>query len=260
MLNATLKNSGVVVITGGAGKIGSEFVRAVAASGSIAVIADSNETAGCVLADEVGKIAGSRAEFYPLDITSKESAQDLIATLHAKHGHIDALVNNAYPRNSRYGRSFEEVAFEDFCDNIGMHVGGYFLMSQQFGNYFRKQGHGNIVNMASIYGVVAPRFEIYDDTPMTMPVEYAAIKSAVIHLTRYLARHYKGCNIRVNCISPGGILDKQPESFVARYGEFALSKGMLDPQDISGTLLYLLSDMAAFVNGQNLVVDDGWSL
>ena len=250
----------VVVITGGAGKIGSEFVRAVAASGAIAVIADANETAGGVLADEIRKVKGGRAEFHPLDITSKDSAQILIAALHEKHGRIDALINNAYPRNSRYGRRFEDVTFDDFCDNMGMHVGGYFLMSQQFGNYFRKQGHGNIINMASIYGVIAPRFEIYDDTPMTMPVEYAAIKSAVIHLTKYLAKHYKECNIRVNCISPGGILDKQPGAFLARYGEYALSKGMLDPQDISGTLLYLLCDMSSFVNGQNIVVDDGWSL
>jgi NAD(P)-dependent dehydrogenase (short-subunit alcohol dehydrogenase family) len=143
---------------------------------------------------------------------------------------------------------------------VGVHLGGYFLMSQQFGSYFKNQGHGNIINMASIYGVIAPRFEIYDDTSMTMPVEYAAIKSSIIHLTKYLAKHYKGCNVRVNCISPGGILDKQPEPFLAKYGEYALSKGMLDPNDISGTLLYLLSDLSSFVNGQNIVVDDGWSL
>jgi NAD(P)-dependent dehydrogenase (short-subunit alcohol dehydrogenase family) len=250
----------VVVITGGAGKIGSEFVQAVAASGAVAVIADANDAAGRTLAAEICNIKGLRAEFHSLDITSKESAQRLIATLDENHGRIDALVNNAYPRNSRYGRKFEDVTFDDFCDNMGMHVGGYFLMSQQFGNYFRTRGHGNIINLASIYGVVAPRFEIYDGTPMTMPVEYAAIKSAVIHLTRYLARHYKGCNIRVNCISPGGILDKQPESFLAKYGEYALSKGMLDPQDITGTLIYLLSDFSAYVNGQNILVDDGWSL
>lgn len=250
----------VVVITGGAGKIGSEFARAVASSGAVAIIADANEVTGEELAAQISTVKGLTAEYRHLDITSKESTQAVIAALHDKYGRIDALVNNAYPRNSRYGRRFEEVTFDDFCDNMGMHVGGYFLMSQQFGNYFREQGHGNIVNMASIYGVVAPRFEIYDDTPMTMPVEYAAIKSAIIHLTRYLAKHYRRCNIRVNCISPGGILDQQPASFVERYQAYADSKGMLDPQDITGTLLYLLSDMASFVNGQNIVVDDGWTL
>ena len=248
----------VVVITGGAGRIGSEFARAVAAAGAVAVIADTNEAAGQALVREIG--AAGRAESYPLDITSKESARGLIATLNERHGRIDALVNNAYPRNSRYGSRFEEVTYQDFCDNMGMHVGGYFLMAQQFGAYFQGQGRGNIVNLASIYGVVAPRFEVYQGPAMTMPVEYAAIKSAVIHLTKYLAKHYKGAGIRVNCLSPGGILDRQPESFLESYRGHALSKGMLDPQDLSGTLLYLLSDLSAYVNGQNLVVDDGWSL
>jgi NAD(P)-dependent dehydrogenase (short-subunit alcohol dehydrogenase family) len=248
----------IVVITGGAGRIGSEFARAVAAAGAVAVIADANEAAGQALAEEI--CALGLAESYPLDITSKESAQELIGKLDERHGRIDALVNNAYPRNSRYGRRFEEVSYQDFCDNMGMHVGGYFLMAQQFGAYFQGQGRGNIVNMASIYGVIAPRFEIYQGTAMTMPVEYAAIKAAVIHLTKYLAKHYKGAGIRVNCLSPGGILDRQPESFLESYAEHALSKGMLDPQDISGTLLYLLSDLSAYLNGQNIVVDDGWSL
>lgn len=250
----------VIVITGGAGKIGSEFVRAVAACGAVAVIADASDDVGCAVENEIEGVRGGRAEFHHLDITSKESAQSLISAIQKKHGRIDALVNNAYPRNSRYGRRFEDVTFEDFCDNVGMHLGGYFLMAQQFGNFFRGQGVGNIINMASIYGVIAPRFEVYDNTPMTMPVEYAAIKSAVIHLTRYLAKHYKGCGIRVNCISPGGILDNQPKPFLAKYSEYAMSKGMLDPQDITGVLLFLLSDLSAYVNGQNIVVDDGWTL
>lgn len=250
----------VVVITGGAGVIGREFVRAAAKAGAVAVIADKNAENGHAAAEDIANSTGQRAEFMALDITARESVQRLIEQLHEKYGRIDALVNNAYPRNSHYGRKFEDVTFDDFCDNVGTHLGGYFLMSQQFGLYFRRQGYGNIVNMASIYGVVAPRFEVYDATPMTMPVEYAAIKSAVIHLTKYLAKYFKGDNIRVNCISPGGILDGQPETFLKAYQGYSCSKGMLDPQDIAGTLLYLLSDMSAFVNGQNILVDDGWSL
>lgn len=258
-MNLSLQDK-VVVITGGAGRIGSEFVRSVAAAGAVAVIADSNEEAGRALEEAIRSDNVGSAEFRPLDITSKESALELISALQARYGRIDALVNNAYPRNSRYGRKFEEVTFEDFTENMGMHVGGYFLMAQQFGAYFKGQGRGNIVNMASIYGVIPPRFEVYAGTPMTMPVEYAAIKSAVIHLTKYMAKYYKGCGIRVNTLSPGGILDRQPEAFLERYREHSLSKGMLDPQDVCGTLLYLLSDLSCFVNGQNLVVDDGWSL
>ena len=141
-----------------------------------------------------------------------------------------------------------------------MNLGGYFLTSQFFAKYFYEQGYGNIINLASIYGVIAPRFEIYDNTPMTMPVEYAAIKSGLIHLSKYMAKYFKGKNIRVNTISLGGIEDKQPEAFLKAYKEFCLNKGMLNPNDIAGTLIYLLSDLSKFVNGQNIVVDDGFTL
>ena len=141
-----------------------------------------------------------------------------------------------------------------------MNLGGYFLTSQQFAKYFHKQGYGNIINLASIYGVIAPRFEVYNNTPMTMPVEYAAIKSGLIHLTKYMAKYFKGKNIRVNTISLGGIEDKQPEAFLKAYKDFCLNKGMLNAKDVSGTVLYLLSDLSEFVNGQNIVVDDGFTL
>ena len=117
-----------------------------------------------------------------------------------------------------------------------------------------------MVNMASVYGLIAPRFELYNGTSMTMPVEYAAIKSGVIQLTRYFAQYFKADNIRVNCLSPGGILDKQPQAFLDAYGEFCGAKGMLDPDDLTGALLFLLSDASKHMTGQNLPVDDGFSL
>jgi NAD(P)-dependent dehydrogenase (short-subunit alcohol dehydrogenase family) len=108
--------------------------------------------------------------------------------------------------------------------------------------------------------VVAPRFEIYKNSQMTSPVEYAAIKSGIIHLTKYIAKYLKGTGIRVNTVSPGGIYDNQNESFVRNYNKFSLSKGMLDSADVVGTLIYLISDASMYVNGQNIIVDDGWSL
>ena len=129
-----------------------------------------------------------------------------------------------------------------------------------FSKYFKRQGYGNIVNISSVYGVIAPRFEIYKDTSMTMPVEYSVIKSGLIHLTKYMAKYFKGMNIRVNTISPGGILDNQPELFLEKYKGECLNKGMLDKSDLKGTLVYLLSDMSKFVNGQNIVVDDGFTI
>lgn len=247
----------VVIVTGGAGLLGRTFCQAIADNGGIAVVAEYDIAIAEKLCTSLENASIVTAQ---VNITDKKSIKALITTISEKYGRIDALVNSAYPRNKNYGKHFFEVAYSDFCENVGMNLGGYFLTSQQFATYFEKQGYGNIINLASIYGVIAPRFEIYDNTPMTMPVEYAAIKSGLIHLTKYMAKYFKGKNIRVNTISLGGIEDKQPEPFLKAYKEFCLNKGMLEAKDISGTVLYLLSDLSEFVNGQNIVVDDGFTL
>ena len=255
-----LKNR-VIVITGGAGLIGQEFVKVVIKNGAIAVIADINTEIGKKVKKELSKkLNTDNIHFIKLDITSKKSLKKCIDKLDKKFGKINAIVNNAYPRNKNYARSFFDVEYEDFVENLGLNLGGYFLTSQQFAKYFQKQGYGNIVNISSIYGVVAPKFEIYEGTKMTMPVEYAAIKSGLIHLTKYMAKYFKGMNIKVNALSPGGIFDDQDPLFLSAYKQQCLSKGMLNKSDLAGTLVYLLSDMSQYVNGQNIIVDDGFCL
>lgn len=249
----------VIVVTGGAGLLGRRFCIAVAEHGGLTIVADLNLAAAEQVAEEINA-TGGRAEAAILDITDADSLTALIASLHARHGRIDAVVNNAYPRNKNWGRKLEDVVYADFCQNVSLHLGGYFLAAQQFALYFRAHGGGNIVNMASVYGTIAPRLEIYADTPMTMPVEYAAIKSAIIQLTRYFAQYFKAYGVRCNALSPGGILDRQPEAFLERYNSHCGAKGMLDAQDIAGTLVYLLSDASRYVTGQNLIVDDGFCL
>jgi NAD(P)-dependent dehydrogenase (short-subunit alcohol dehydrogenase family) len=254
-----LKNK-VVVIAGGAGVLGERFCSVVAEHEGIAVVADWDVEAATRVANEIVAKRRGLAEPASLDITDKSSVSTLIARIQERYGRIDAVVNSAYPRNRNYGRKLEDVTYEDFCENVGLHLGGYFLVGQQFGLFFREQGGGNIVNMASVYGTMVPRFEIYAGTPMTMPVEYAAIKSAIIHLTRYFAQYYKGTGIRVNCLSPGGILAGQPDEFLKAYNGHCSSKGMLVPEDVEGALLFLLSDQSRFMTGQNLLIDDGFSL
>jgi NAD(P)-dependent dehydrogenase (short-subunit alcohol dehydrogenase family) len=229
----------VVIITGGAGLIGQEFVKAVVENQGIGIIADINEKIGLEIKEKLSKeLKSKNIDFVKIDITSKKSLNECVNYLDKKYGKIDALVNSAYPRNKNYGRDFFDVKYEDFCENVNLHLGGYFLTSKEFAKYFKKQGYGNIINIASIYGVVAPRFEIYEHTKMTMPVEYAAIKSAIIHLTKYMAKYFKGMNIRVNAISPGGILNNQPEEFLEKYNSLGLTKGMLNVSDLKGTLIY----------------------
>ena len=247
----------VVVVIGGAGLLGKEFCQAIATNGAIAIMAERELSVAKKAVEALGM---DRIIAAQIDITDIDSIQELISSISEKFGKIDALINSAYPRNKNYGKHFFEVTYNDFCENVGMNLGGYFLTSQQFAKFFERQGYGNIINLASIYGVIAPRFEVYDNTPMTMPIEYAAIKSGLIHLSKYMAKYFKGKNIRVNTISLGGIEDKQPEPFLKAYKEFCLNKGMLNPNDIAGTLIYLLSDLSKFVNGQNIVVDDGFTL
>ncbi len=247
----------VIVVTGGCGLLGKAFVRAILDKGGIAVAADINDD---LLSKTKAEFNSPKFYGVKFDITSVDSIQKALAEIKSKFGKIDALVNNAYPRNKGYGTDLEKVTYKDFCENVDMHLGGYFLCMQQFSLFFKEQGHGNIVSMASIYGVTAPRFEVYENSGFTMPVEYAAIKAGVIHLTKYFVTYYAGKNIRFNCISPGGIFNNQPEEFVKRYNEHGVSKGMLAQEDIMGTLVYLLSDASAYINGQNIIVDDGWTL
>lgn len=256
--NATPLKGRVVIIVGGAGLLGRALVSDVAAAGATTIIADRDLAAASAVAG--GVVASGSAEAVAVDISISESVTAMIASTVARHGRVDAVVNSAYPRNRQYGRRVEDVTYADFNENVGLHLGGYFLVAQQAALYFREHGGGSIINIASVYGTIAPRFEVYDGTPMTMPVEYAAIKAGVLHLTRYFAQYFKTHGVRVNAVSPGGIADGQSEAFVRRYAEKCGTKGMLDPGDVAGAVVFLLSDAARYVTGQNLVVDDGFSL
>lgn len=257
---SSLLKDKTIVLVGGAGLLGKAFCETLLHHGATLVVADIDESRCRDLCQSLtNKIKTASLLPAPVDITSGDSLEELIALTDRTFGKIDALVNNAYPRNKQYGRKLESVEYSDFCENICTHLGGYFLSTQRFANYFKRQGFGHVVNISSIYGNVAPRFDVYEGTNMTMPVEYAAIKSAIQHLSLYFMRYYKGTKLRFNLLSPGGIFDHQPEPFPERYKTYAQHKGLLSPNDISGTLVYLLSDLSTYVNGQNIVVDDGWS-
>jgi NAD(P)-dependent dehydrogenase (short-subunit alcohol dehydrogenase family) len=250
-----------VFVTGGAGLLGRSFVEGIANAGGKVVIADINFENAKRLAEQVVKNHSHDSALpVKMDITSKSSINSAIENILAKEGQIDVLVNNAYPRNKNYGKLFEEVSYHDFCENVNMHLGGYFLVSQQFSKYFKVRKSGHIITISSIYGVCAPKFEIYEGTEMTMPVEYAVIKSALIHLNKFLTNYFKDSGIRFNTISPGGIFDKQPKDFIKNYNKHTCRLGMLNAKHISDALLFLISDSSEAINGQNIIIDDGWTV
>ena len=123
----------------------------------------------------------------------------------------------------------------------------------------KKKNQGNILNISSIYGVIAPKFEIYDHTLMTTPIEYVAVKSALIHLTKYIASYVNDSRFRMNCVSPGGIFDNQPKNFVKNYSKRVPLGRMANPDDIAPAISFLISDESKYISGQNLIIDGGWT-
>ena len=250
-------NNLVVAISGGAGRIGSSFSRAIIANGGKVIIGDITEIKGNKLVQELG---ADNVSLYLGDLTVAENLERFIEKGLGEFGKIDAAVHCAYPTSSQWGTSFENLQPEGLKEDLFNQLGGAILFSQSFIHYFREQGCGNLVHISSIQGIAAPKFEHYEGTEMVSPIEYTAIKAGIISITKFLAKYCTDQKIRVNCISPGGIFDKQPENFLIKYRESCTSKGMLDSDDLCGTLLFLLSSHSKFVNGQNLIVDDGWSL
>lgn len=248
----------VVVIAGGKGLIGKEFIRTIYNNNGVGIIADVNSSS----MDKLEKHS-SMKNIYEchLDIASIDSMVNLINLIDKKFGRINALVNCAYPRTANWGkRNFFDLDYNDLSENLSLQLGGTILLTQEFSRYFKIQNYGNIILMSSIMGIYAPKFDNYKDTNMISPIEYSVIKAGIVHLVKYLAKYLKNTNIRVNSIAPGGIFDNQPEVFLNAYKKCCVSKGMLGAEDLNGTLLYLLSEMSSFVTGQTLIVDDGWGI
>jgi NAD(P)-dependent dehydrogenase (short-subunit alcohol dehydrogenase family) len=142
-----------------------------------------------------------------------------------------------------------------------LHLGSAFIFTQQCAAYFNTNKQPfSLVNIASVYGVIAPKFSIYDGTQMTMPVEYAAIKAALLNLSKYTVAYVNNSDFRVNCVSPGGIFDHQPDSFLGAYRQNTHGTGMLSPADITGSIMFLLSEQSRHITGQNIIIDDGFTL
>lgn len=242
----SIKNK-VVVVTGGSGLLGKEIVKSLRANGAIAISADIS------FEDD--------SEFnLEFDITNESNVVNGIKSVINKYGKIDGWVNNAYPRTKDWGLKIEDIPFDSWRKNVDMHLNGYFLCCQKVLEHMKTQRFGSLINMSSIYGLIGPDFSVYAETNMTMPAAYSAIKGGINTLTRYLAACYGTFQIRVNAISPGGIFDNQPESFIQRYSNKVPLKRMGCPDDIVSAVIFLLCDNSAYITGHNLVVDGGWSI
>jgi NAD(P)-dependent dehydrogenase (short-subunit alcohol dehydrogenase family) len=246
----------VVVVTGGGGLIGEAVCETLDKCGARVVVADNSEESGNAVANRL-----DRGEFKELDITSEDSVVELCDYVIGQYGGIDGLVNAAYPRNENYGQPFESVGLDDWAENVTLHLGGYYNVTREVALHMVDSGNGGaIVNFGSIYGIQAPDFSVYNGVEFTSPIEYSAIKAGILNFSRYLASYLGEDDVRVNVVSPGGVFDDQEERFVENYEQRVPLGRMATPEDITGAVVYLLSDAASYVTGHNLVVDGGWTI
>lgn len=256
--NFDLKNK-IILITGAAGLVGSSLAREANNYEANLILTDFNKEKLDAIAQDLSQ-KNKNIYSLNLDLSSKDAIDLLFSKSLSKFKTIDSAIYCQYPKSMGFGDKFEELEEDNLFKDLKMQLGLPILFSQRLIKQFRKQGYGDLIHLSSIQGVRSPKFDHYKDTKMYSPIEYSAIKSGIISMTKWLAKYHKNQNIRVNCVSPGGIKDNQPDIFLSKYKEDCTNIGMLSPEDISNAILFLLSPAAKALNGHNLIVDDGWCL
>lgn len=248
----------VVVITGGAGILGSRMSRALVGQGAkLAVIDRSGERA-----EALAQSLGSAARGYAGDVTDRAGLQALRTRIEADLGRVNVLVNNIATKTANIFEPFETFPLEDWNEVMNVNTTGAMLACQVFGSTMAERGEGSIITTLSIYGIVGPDQRIYEGAvyegrAINSPAVYSASKAALLGLTKYLATYWGHRGVRVNAVTPGGVFSGQNDEFVGRYSARVPLGRMAEGDEMSGAVVYLASDDASYVTGHNLVVDGG---
>lgn len=256
--------SKVVMLTGAAGKIGHKYAEVLSECGAdVACIRLKEE--GCrELEKHLTETYSTRPMGMSVDITNKTEVQRAVDSIVKQYGKIDVLINNAVYEQLKHVVNDQVLSFENFPlevwqATIDVNLTGMFLCCQAVAKVMVQQGYGVILNISSVYGIVAADQRIYGDSKLNSNVAYATTKSGVLNFTRYLASYWQGKNIRVNSLSPGGVFSNQNEEFVKNYSDRTMLGRMADIDDLCAAMLYLVSDASKYVTGFNLIVDGGWT-
>ena len=251
----------VIVITGAAGLLGSEYADGFCQAGGNVVLADKNFEKCKKLAAKLEKKYGVKSLPIKLDVTNPNSIKKMVAHITKKFSKIDVLVNNAiYPEIGKIKKTkFEDFPLDIWKKGIDVNLTGMFLCSQQIGEIMKKQKNGVIINISSIYGIKGPDQRIYGKTKIIKSALYATTKGAVINFTKYLASYWNRTGIRVNTLSLGGVEENQDRNFKKKYSDKTMIGRMAKKDEYVGALLFLSSDASSYMTGSNLVIDGGWS-
>jgi NAD(P)-dependent dehydrogenase (short-subunit alcohol dehydrogenase family) len=245
----------VAVVTGGAGQLGGEIARGLAASGAEVAIFDVVEAA-----------EGDGVSSFVVDVTDRSAIERATSELSG----VPHVLVNAAALDSPPDAPAEEVGpFEDFPSEafdevMEVNVKGTLFACQVIGARMAEAGRGSIVNVSSIYGMLSPVQELYDfrragGETFFKPIAYSVSKSALYNLTRYLATYWAKSGVRVNTLTLGGVFNEQPEDFLKAYTARMPLGRMAEAGEVVGPVVFLASDASSYVTGANVVVDGGWS-
>ena len=245
----------LAIVTGGAGLLGSQMASALAEAGADVVVA-SRDLARCEEKAATLRDKGLKATALSVEVSDPLSIKAMMENVLERYERIDVLVNSAV---QFVMNSVEEMTPEEWDLAMNVNVRSVFLYCQAVAPAMKAQGGGSIINLGSIYGLVAPDRRIYGTSGLNSPLVYSAAKAAVIMMSRYLGVYWAEDHIRVNTITPGGFLRNQDPDFMSNYNAKTPMGRMGNDTDLKAAVVYLASDASAYVTGHNLIVDGGWT-
>ena len=248
----------VAVVTGACGWLGSAMSRALAETGARVVVTSRGAEKAEAFADT---LPGDGHAGLGFSQGETDTIPAFVAQVVERMGQIDVLVNNAYGGSAP---DIDTATAEDFDQAYHVGVTGYFLLARDVMLHLRqREAAGSIINIASMYGVVASYPSAYEGLPVNSPPNYHALKGGVVHLTRHLAAYWAKYNIRVNAISPGPFpkpaIRDTIQGFIPRLEEKVPLGRMGRPEELKGAVVLLASEAGSYITGQNLLVDGGWT-
>ena len=243
----------IILVTGGAGNYGRCLVEGLAEAGGTVITASRNETAGEAVAARFRK-AGLSVQALPLDQGDPASVLALKGRIRDEFGRLDVFVNNAVARPMKG----YDAPIAQFAESMRVNATGMMDILREMADLIAESGGGSIINIGSMMGMFGPDLSNYEGTDMGYPPpDYFFHNAGLLNLTRYMARILAGKHIRVNCISPGGLFNHQPEPFLANYTRKVPLGRMANNDDIKGLAVLLASEAGAYINGENILMDGG---